>query len=92
MPGGNTARAGRWEEPGLTAVADWPETLAPLLHSTLQPGRPLDVTRATANPMTYGQGVSMDGGLFILIGAAVLVFLLFRRRRRARLRFPRYVD
>ncbi len=34
----------------------------------------------------------MDGGLFILIGAAVLVFLLFRRRRGSRLRFPRYVD
>ena len=34
----------------------------------------------------------MDGGLFILIGAAVGVFLLFRRRRRAHLRFPRYVD
>ncbi len=34
----------------------------------------------------------MDGELFILIGASVGVFLLFRRRRRALLRFPPYVD
>ena len=57
----------------------------------LQRGRPLDAASAREATNT-AEAALMDGGLFILIGAAVGVFLLFRRRRRARLRFPRYVD